>query len=94
MSSRTFYSKIRKKVFSNVYNKTDSKYVVTLYTNADTYINFLTQHTSILNIFNNDKEYQRFYDQKIATKNKYTVVLNSKLFIKGVVRKVPKDENL
>ena len=83
-----------KKSFSNVYNKTDSKYVVTLYTDADTYINFLTQHTSILNICNNDKEYQRFYDQKIATKNKYTVVLNSKFFIKGVVRKVPKDEKL
>ena len=77
-----------------VYNNTNYKHVVTLYTDTNTYINFLAHTTTIESIFNNDEHFEWRYAQKIQNKNNYTVVLNSKLFVKGVVRKVLKDEKI
>ena len=77
-----------------VYNNTNYEYVVTLYSDTNTYINFLAHTTTIESIFNNDEHFEWRYAQKIQNKNNYTVVLNSKLFVKGIVRKVLKDEKI
>ena len=93
IESCVLFEKASKKI-SLVYNNTNYEYVVTLYTDTNTYINFLAQTTTIDNIFNNDEQFEWRNEQKITKKNNYTVVLNSKLFIKGIVRKVLKDEKI
>ena len=76
-----------RKMFSDVYNDTNSKYVVTLYTNTNTYMNFLAPHTFNDIMFNND-------DIMFGDYHNGYRLLNEKLFIKGVVRKLPKDVKL
>ena len=75
------------KNISDVYNDTNSKYVVTLYTNTNTYMNFLAPHTFNDIMFNN-------YDTMFGDYHNGYLLLNEKLFIKGVVRKVPNNVKL
>ena len=76
-----------RKMISDVYNDTNSKYVVTLYTNTNTYMNFLAPHTFNDIMFNN-------YDTMFGDYHNGYLLLNEKLFIKGVVRKVPNNVKL
>ena len=84
IESYILFENTQKKI-SDVYNDTNSKYVVTLYTNTNTYMNFLEPHTFNDIMFNNDD---------IGNYHNGYLLLNEKIFIKGVVRKVPKDVKL
>ena len=63
IESCVLFEKASKNI-SLVYNNTNYEYVVTLYTDTNTYINFLAHTTTINNIFNNDEKFEWLKGQK------------------------------